>query len=87
MAERRKDLLTYLGDPHVRFVELARAFGIAGKAVKAPRELGPAVEGALIATREGRPYVLDIDTERWGPGSELASHPAYSIAAMRHPIA
>ena len=35
------------------------------------------------ATAEGRPYLLDVHTERSGLGAASTWHPSYSIAALR----
>jgi len=61
----------------------ARAFGLGAEVVNTPAELGPAIQRGLAATKEGRPYLLDVSAERWGKGGDLTWHPEISIAAMR----
>ena len=82
-AEQKKDMLTYLGDPDVAFTLLAEAHGIAGEVVAEPADLKVAIQRGLAATAAGRPYLLEVQTERWGAGGEHEWHPDISIAAMR----
>jgi thiamine pyrophosphate-dependent acetolactate synthase large subunit-like protein len=82
-AAAQKDLVTYLGDPDVDFSLVAKAYGVNGEVVKAASEIKPAIKRAIQATKDGRPYLIDVNTERWGLGGELTWHPDYSIAAMR----
>jgi thiamine pyrophosphate-dependent acetolactate synthase large subunit-like protein len=78
-----KDMICYLGSPDVAFADLARAFGVKGERVASPAELQPAVERAIAATREGRPYLLDVHVARTGLGAESTWHPGFSLAAAR----
>ncbi len=82
-GKAKQDLVTYLGDPDVNFVHMAKAFGIDGEVAEDPDDLRNAIQRGINATREGKPYMLDIQTERWGPGGEMTWHPEISIAEMR----
>ena len=82
-GKAKKDLVTYLGDPDVNFVHMAKAFDIEGEVAEDPADLRNAIQRGINATRDGRPYLLDIQTERWGPGGEMTWHPEISIAEMR----
>jgi thiamine pyrophosphate-dependent acetolactate synthase large subunit-like protein len=82
-AAQKKDLVTYLGDPDMDFAVYARAFGIDGEVVRAPADLKGAILRGAQALRDGRPYLLDVNAERWGKGGELTWHPDISIADMR----
>ena len=82
-VQAQKDLLNYLGDPDVDFSLLAKAYGVDAEVVEDPSDLKPALQRAIQATNDGKPYLLDVVTERWGPGGELTWHPETSIAAMR----
>lgn len=82
-AEAEKDLLNYLGDPDVDFTHIARGYGVDSAKVIAPEDLQPAIKKALQVTASGKPYLLDVHTERWGPGGELTWHPDTSVANMR----
>ncbi len=83
MAKQKLDLLNYLGDPDVNFTHIAKAYGIDGEVVNDPSDLSSAITRGLQATKDGRPYLLDVQYERWGPGGDIDWHPEYSIASMR----
>jgi thiamine pyrophosphate-dependent acetolactate synthase large subunit-like protein len=78
-----KDMYCYLGSPDVDFVRLAEAFGIKGEVVADPGEIKTALARAIKATREGKPYLLDVLVERSGIGAESTWYPAYSVAQRR----
>jgi benzoylformate decarboxylase len=78
-----KDMACYLGSPDVDFAKLASGFGIAGEVVDKPGQIRPALDRAIKATRDGRPYVLDVVVERTGIGSESTWYPRYSVAERR----
>lgn len=82
-AQMKKDLCAFLGDPDVNFATYAKAFGIDGEVVATPAELKPAILRGAQALKEGRPYLLDVNAERWGKGGDLTWHPDISIAGMR----
>lgn len=82
-AKLKKDIANYLGDPDVDYALIARGYGVDAEVVKNPAQLRPAILRAIEANRNGKPYLLDIASDRWGPGSELTWHPDYSIAKMR----
>jgi thiamine pyrophosphate-dependent acetolactate synthase large subunit-like protein len=81
--EENKDMICYLGAPDVKFTHLASAYGIRGERVVHPGELKPALKRAIAATREGRPYLLDVLIARTGLASDSTWHPRYSLAAVR----
>lgn len=82
-ATMKKDLVTYLGDPDVDFTYFAKAHGIGGEVVNDPANLKDAIKRAIQTTKDGKPYLLDVGTERWGAGGELTWHPEISISEMR----
>jgi thiamine pyrophosphate-dependent acetolactate synthase large subunit-like protein len=82
-AELKKDLLTYLGDPDMNFALMAEAHGIDGEVVMDQADLAAAIQRGIASTRAGKPYLLDVFTERWGAGGEHEWHPDISIADMR----
>jgi len=53
----------------VAFADVARAFGLRGRRVTQPRQLGPALRAALTA---GRPSLIDIVTDAWQ--TPIAAH-------------
>jgi benzoylformate decarboxylase len=61
---------TYLGEPDIDFVALAKSQGVSGEKVEAPRQLESAIERGKTVTREGKPYLIEVTTARWGPGAE-----------------
>lgn len=78
-----KDMACYLGSPDVDFARAASAFGIGGEMVANPADLGPALGRAIKATRDGKPYVLDVVVERSGIGHESTWYARYSVAEQR----
>ena len=46
-----------LTDPDIDYVSVAQGFGVEGRRVTAPEEIGPAVEAAFAT---GAPYLLDL---------------------------
>jgi thiamine pyrophosphate-dependent acetolactate synthase large subunit-like protein len=82
-AQSGKDMTCYLGDPDVDFAKIAAGFGVTGETVRTPDEIGPALQRAIEATRDGRPYLIDAIVERTGAGAASTWHPKYSLAAVR----
>lgn len=78
-----KDMACYLGSPDVDFAKAASAFGISGEVVTNPADLAPALGRAIKATRDGRPYILDVVVERSGIGHESTWYAQYSVAEQR----
>lgn len=55
---------TDLGDPDIRFADLARSLGVEGYRIEAPEKLRPAVESAQ---KSGRPVLLECIMEEKNP--------------------
>lgn len=81
--QENKDMICYLGSPDVEFTHVAAAYGIRGERVTHAGELKPALERAIAATREGRPYLLDVLVARTGLAADSTWYPRYSVAAAR----
>ncbi|PYS14473.1 MAG: hypothetical protein DMG15_08030 [Acidobacteria bacterium] len=81
-SELKKDMLSYLGDPNVDFVSIARAYNIKGEQVESREQIKAAMQRAVKATRDGRPYLIDAIVERGQSGAE-GWYPAYSVAKAR----
>lgn len=81
--ETGRDMICYNGDPDIDFAKMAASVGVEGEAVADPASLRPALERAKRANADGRPYLLDVQTERGGIGGQSSWHPPYSIAAQR----
>jgi len=78
-----RDMTCYIGSPDVDYVKAAGAFGVEGEAVKEPDTLKAAIGRAQRVIAEGRPYLLDIHTQRDGIGAASTWHPSYSVAGLR----
>ena len=83
MAETDQYTGMYLGDPDIQFVELAKSQGVAGEKVNESSELEAALQRGVEATREGRPYLLDVETARYGGGADSEWHQKFSLADKR----
>jgi thiamine pyrophosphate-dependent acetolactate synthase large subunit-like protein len=81
--ETGRDMICYNGDPDIDFAKMAGSCGVEGEVVLQPAALKPALERAKRANADGRPYLLDVHTERGGLGGQSSWHPPYSIAAQR----
>jgi thiamine pyrophosphate-dependent acetolactate synthase large subunit-like protein len=57
---------TYVGEPDIDFVALAKNQGVSGEKVDDHRRLEPAIELGKTATRDGKPYLVEVTTARWG---------------------
>jgi thiamine pyrophosphate-dependent acetolactate synthase large subunit-like protein len=82
-AQTGKDMISYLGDPDVDFVKMAAAFGVPGEQVTTPDQIKPAMQRAIRATQDGKPYLIDALVGRTGRGAELTSYPKLSVAGLR----
>ncbi len=83
MAETNRYTGMYLGDPDISFVQLAASQGVAGEKVNESAELEAALKRGVEATREGRPYVVDVETARYGGGADSEWHDKFSLADQR----
>jgi len=67
----------------VSFETAARAFDVNGATVTRPAELAPALARGIRELKEGRPFVLDVLSERIGLLADSTWYPKYSIAEQR----
>lgn len=74
MAARGHYAGTYLGEPDIDFVALAESQGVSGEKVDNPWQLEPALQRGKAITREGKPYLIEVATARYGPGAESVWH-------------
>ncbi|MEJ2007986.1 MAG: thiamine pyrophosphate-binding protein [Acidobacteriota bacterium] len=74
MAARGHYAATYLGEPDIDFVALAESQGVSGERVDNPCQLEPALQRGKAITREGKPYLIEVATARYGPGAESDWH-------------
>jgi len=83
-SELKKDLLTYLGDPDMDFALYAQAHGVNAETVSSPSDIKPAVKRGIKSMKDGKPYLLNVQAERWGGVGDETWHPEISIAGMRN---
>ena len=80
MAEQNRYPETFLGDPEIDFVMLAKAQGIAGERVDEPEDLPTALTRAKEVQAGGEPYVLDVRITNVGPGADQSWYKAFKLA-------
>jgi len=56
---------------------------IKGEVVADPGGIAPALKRAIQATRDGKPYLLDVLVAQAGQGANLNWYPKVSVAEMR----
>ncbi|MEM7078631.1 MAG: thiamine pyrophosphate-binding protein [Pseudomonadota bacterium] len=79
MKDQNKYPETYLGDPAIDFVMLAKAQGIEGAHVHEPHELDAALKRAREVQAAGEPYLLDVHITNVGPGADQSWYKAYAL--------
>ncbi len=73
----------YLGDPEIDFAKLAQSQGVAGEKVTTGSEIEPALKRGIAATRDGKPYVVEVVVARYGGGAESTWHEKFNLAERR----
>ncbi len=58
----------YLGKPDMDMASIAKGFGVDGERAKTPVELKAALARARRKTADGKPYLIDVEVARHGPG-------------------
>ena len=58
----------YLGKPDMDMASIAKGFGVDGERAKTPTELKAALGRASRHTADGKPYLIDVEVQRHGPG-------------------
>lgn len=58
----------YLGKPDMDMAAIAKGFGVEGERAKTPVELKSALNRATKITTAGKPYLIDVEVARHGPG-------------------
>ena len=82
MAEMNKYPETFLGDPAIDFVMLAKAQGIEGQHVHEPSELDKALKRGREVQAAGEPYLLDVHITNVGAGADQSWHKAFSLNTL-----
>ena len=70
MKDQNKYPETFLGDPAIDFVMLAKSQGIEGEHVNEPGELEAALKRGAAAQAAGEPYLLDVHITNVGLGAD-----------------
>ena len=73
----------YLGDPEIDFVKLAESQGVQGERVKTASDLEAALKRGIAATRDGKPYLLDVEISMVGAGAGSTWHDSFNLAEQR----
>ena len=78
-ARTRSELASRGAFP-IDFAALAKSQGVDGERVDSPDQFDAAFERGWRATREGKPYLIDVETARYGGGAESTWHQKFSLA-------
>jgi thiamine pyrophosphate-dependent acetolactate synthase large subunit-like protein len=73
----------YLGDPNIDFVKLAESQGVKGERVTAGTDLEAALKRGISATRDGKPYLVEVVIARYGGGAESTWYEKFNLAEKR----
>ena len=73
----------YLGDPDIDFVKLAGSQGVRGEKAASAGDFESALKRGIAATREGKPYLVEVATARFGGGAESTWHESFNLAEKR----
>ena len=73
----------YLGDPDIDFVKLAESQGVKGERVTAGSGLEAALKRGVTATRDGKPYLVEVVISRYGGGAESTWYEKFNLAEKR----
>lgn len=73
----------YLGDPDIDFVKLAESQSVAGEKVASAAALESALKRGIAATRDGKPYLVEVATARVGGGAESTWYEKFNLAGKR----
>ncbi len=78
-----KDMTCFLGNPDIDYVGIAKSFEIEGGRANEPSELASVLQRAVDVTREGRPFLVDVNLAQRGLAADVNWHPDISIADLR----
>ncbi len=73
----------YLGDPDIDFVKLAESQSVKGEKVASAGDLESALKRGIAATRDGKPYLVEVATARIGGGAESTWYEKFNLAEKR----
>jgi thiamine pyrophosphate-dependent acetolactate synthase large subunit-like protein len=67
-VDANKFVHDYLGKPDMDMASIAKGFGVDGERAKTPADLKGALGRARRRNADGRPYLIDVEVARHGPG-------------------
>jgi thiamine pyrophosphate-dependent acetolactate synthase large subunit-like protein len=73
----------YLGDPDIDFVKLAESQGVKGEKAANATELEAALKRGANVLRDGKPYLVEVATARYGGGADSTWHESFNLAGKR----
>jgi thiamine pyrophosphate-dependent acetolactate synthase large subunit-like protein len=73
----------YLGDPNIDFVKLAESQSVKGEKVATAADFESALKRGIAATRDGKPYLVEVATARVGGGAESTWYEKFNLADKR----
>lgn len=73
----------YLGNPDIDYVKLAGSQGVSGEKVENSGQLDAALKRGMKSTRDGKPYLLDVEIARYGGGAASTWYEKFSLAEKR----
>jgi thiamine pyrophosphate-dependent acetolactate synthase large subunit-like protein len=71
----------YLGNPDIDFAKLAESQGVSGERVESSGQLRQALQRGIAASRDGRPYLIEVLIARYGGGAESTWHESFNLAS------
>lgn len=83
MQEQNRYPETFLGDPEIDFVMLAKSQGIEGARVDDPSDLQAALKRGADAQKAGEPFLLDVRICNVGAGSDQSWYMPHSVRGGR----
>ncbi len=83
MVETGKYVGVQLGNPDIKYVAMADAYGIEGERIDDPAKLTAAIRRCKRAMADGRPYLLDVIIEKRFEGKDSDWYDYFSIAKNR----
>ena len=73
----------WLGDPKMQLAKVAEGFGAKAELVQDPKDIQPALKRGVEATRDGRPYVIEVAVARSGAFADNPWYQKISLASER----
>jgi len=83
MAATGQYMGMYLGDPDIDFVKLGESQGVKGEKVTRGSDIEAALKRGIAATRDGKPYLVEVVVSRYGGGAESTWHGSFNLAGKK----